>query len=108
MSSQDKFKELQRKNYFYGHFEMTYFFVTWRHCFSLLEEQESSIQIFLKTRCLELGQVPLFSTICTNLEDLVHFYSETVGSHTSSDRNSLHVAMQRRKALGRAETIRWL
>ena len=26
-------------------FEMTSFFVTWRHCFSLLEEEESSIQI---------------------------------------------------------------
>ena len=70
-------------------------FVTWRHFFLLLEEMESSIQIFLKNQALIIwSSAFLFLHFCTNLEDLVHFYSETVGSHTSSDRDRLHVAMQ--------------
>ena len=50
---------------------------------------------FLKKQALKIwSNAFLFLHFCTNVEDLVHFYSETVGSHTSSDRDSLHVAMQ--------------
>ena len=46
MSFQDKSKEVQtEEESFLWTFEITSFFVTWRHWFPLLEEEESLIQI---------------------------------------------------------------
>ena len=62
-----------------------------------MEEEEFSFQFSLNTRRLEFRtKAILYNTFCTKIG---YILTETVGSYTSSDRDSLPVAMQRRKAL---------
>ena len=65
-----------------------------------MEEEESSFQFSLNTRRLEFRtKAILYNTFLYKSEKIGYILTETVGSYTSSDRDSLHVAMQRRKAL---------
>ena len=58
------------------------------------------ISVSLNTRRLEFRtKAILYNTFLYKSEKIGYILTETVGSYTSSDRDSLHVAMQRRKAL---------
>ena len=58
------------------------------------------ISVSLNTRRLEFRTKSiLHNTFLYKSEKIGYILNETVGSYTSSDRDSLHVAMQRRKAL---------
>ena len=58
------------------------------------------ISVSLNTRRLEFRTKSiLYNTFLYKSEKIGYILTETVGSYTSSDRDSLHVAMQRRKAL---------